>query len=1024
LPLCLGIDVGAVSVKVVVLGEAAERQALNQAARHLPSFRLVHLPGGEPALLSDYRRVKGEPLEATRVLLMELLREIPAAEFAATRIVGSGGRMIAERLDLPRENEYRALAAGAALLAPTSRTVFEMGGETAKVVLLDASGEIRDYGSSGDCAAGTGSFLDQQATRLSFSIEEVGERAGEAERAARIAGRCSVFAKSDMIHAQQKGYSPEEILRGLCDAVSRNFKGNIARGKAVTPPVLFVGGVAQNEAVRRSLAEVFELDPADLVVPVEGPWTGALGAARLGARAAAESDAPQAKLNPARLDGGNGKGQGLSAHAPLDLGDVELLRHRSQPRSPASLRPGEPIYLGIDVGSVSTNLVVLDAQGEMVHEIYVRTRGRPVEVVGEGLAEIRDLLPAGVQVRGVGTTGSGRELIGVLLGADTINDEITAHKTGAMHVARRLTDQDVDTIFEIGGQDSKFISLDDGVVTDFAMNEACAAGTGSFLEEQAERMGIAIKDQFAELALSSQAPLRLGERCTVFMERELNAQLHRGASLPDLCAGLSYSIVLNYLNRVVRGRRIGEVIYFQGGTAYNDAVAAAFAKVLGKRVIVPPHNGVLGAVGMALLAREKAQATGEISSFRGWEIERIDYTLRKFTCKACTNSCDMEEFTVDGVKTYWGDKCSERYRRRARVEREPVIPDLVKLKRLWLDTLYNERRSAGAALRVGVPRSIFYYDRFPFWAAWLDALGADVVLSEPTNKSISHVGQEVTVAEPCWPITVAHGHVARLAELDVDFILLPNVINAEGSPDQVESYLCPWNQTLPYMAKAADGLAAAAERMLIPRVRFRESREQVRKSLRDAAARLGARGKQADEAVDAGLAAQRAFEARMLEAGREAVAAVEAAGREAILLLGRPYNLYDDGVNIGIPGKLRDFYGVNVIPLDFLDLAGIGTADLHPNMYWNYGRRILAAARMSAAKPYLHIIYITNFKCGPDSFIKQYIKAASGRPFLTLQFDGHANDAGALTRCEAYLDSKGVLRWWSREAAASRAASA
>ena len=367
-----------------------------------------------------------------------------------------------------------------------------------------------------------------------------------------------------------------------------------------------------------------------------------------------------------------------------------------------------PAYLGIDIGSVSTNLALLDESGRLLHGIYLRTVGRPIEVVNQGLQEIEKLFGTRVRICGVGTTGSGRELIGELVGADTVNDEITAHKTGAMYVndriVRNLDGRDenapsVDTIFEIGGQDAKYISIDRGVVVDFAMNEACAAGTGSFLEEQAERLGVQIKDEFARLALSSSSPARLGERCTVFMERDVNAAMQQGASIPDLAAGLAYSVALNYLNRVVRGRKIGEVIYFQGGTAYNDAVAAAFSQILGKRIIVPPHNGIIGAIGMALIAQEVTQIAGRdprrsrhrlcrrrslatlpASTFRGFDLNQTHFETREFVCKACSNYCDMKEITVAGEKTYWGDKCSDKFRKRIRTGRKPVIEDLLALR--------------------------------------------------------------------------------------------------------------------------------------------------------------------------------------------------------------------------------------------------------------------------------------------------------------------------------------------------------
>ncbi len=339
----------------------------------------------------------------------------------------------------------------------------------------------------------------------------------------------------------------------------------------------------------------------------------------------------------------------------------------------------------------------------MVKEIYVKTDGRPVEVVNKGLADIWNEMGPRLNILGVATTGSGRELIGELIGADTVNDEITAHKTGATFIGRKLIDRVPDTIFEIGGQDSKFISLQDGVVVDFAMNEACAAGTGSFLEEQAEKLGINIIGEFAELALSSEAPVRLGERCTVFMERDVNSYLQRGADKKDLVAGLAYSIAYNYLNRLVGRRHIGDTIYFQGGTAYNDSVAAAFSMILDKDIIVPPYNGVVGAIGAALLAREKMSATSAPSRFRGWDLEKVDYTMREFTCKGCSNECDIRQFTIGDEKTYWGDKCSDRYRKRAKVDREPIIRDLVEFRNALFYSYVDRGRGLhrAPALRPG-----------------------------------------------------------------------------------------------------------------------------------------------------------------------------------------------------------------------------------------------------------------------------------------------------------------------------------
>jgi predicted CoA-substrate-specific enzyme activase len=637
-------------------------------------------------------------------------------------------------------------------------------------------------------------------------------------------------------------------------------------------------------------------------------------------------------------------------------------------------------------------------------------------VVTDGLKELWAEFGDTVSIRGVGTTGSGRELIGELVGADTVQDEITAHKTGSTFISKRYFDASVDTIFEIGGQDSKFIGLENGVVTDFAMNDACAAGTGSFLEEQAERLGIRIKGEFAEMALSSNAPVRMGERCTVFMEQDLNNYLYRGARKHDLVAGLAYSVVMNYLNRVVRGRKIGETIYFQGGTAYNDAVAAAFSQVLGRKIIVPPHNGVIGAIGMALLARDKVRATKEATTFRGFDLSKVDYRRREFVCKGCSNYCDMQEILIGDSRTYWGDKCSEKYRKAARTGTVPVIDDLVARRIEWMDRLVAETPEKGTRGTVGFPRAMYFHERFPFWKGVLTRMGFGVKVSPRTDKAIAREGFERTVAEPCYPIQVAHGHVGALLASGVDFLFLPNVINSETAHTHTASQFCPWGQTLPFVvASVPKWEKELRQKLLSPTVRFRDGEKFIVEDLFDCFGPLGVSRKEIREGIRDGYREQAKLGDFLQAAGAEAIERIEKAGADAIVLLGRPYNLYDRDVNLNIPAKLRDQYGGNVIPIDFLPVDGIDIRDVNDNMFWNYGRKIIAAGKWCRNRPKYHMIYITNFKCGPDSFVRHFITKASGSPYLTLQFDGHGNDAGYVTRCEAYLDSKGVLRPWAQQ---------
>jgi predicted CoA-substrate-specific enzyme activase len=1004
----VGIDVGAISVKVAALSDEADGEALVRLCANSASYELVDDWGPDRGLLavSKYRRIVGEPVQTTYELLRDLYAYIP--EPAGMRLTGIGSRFIGQLLGAALENDFRAVAQGVGTLHPDVQTIFEMGGVNSKFIRLNVENGtvgIDDYETNGDCAAGTGSFIDQQASRLQYAVEDIGDIVLQAEKQATVAGRCSVFAKSDMIHAQQKGYKPPEILRGLCEAVIRNFKASVIKGKRVEPKVAFVGGVAANKGAVQAMRTVFRLDSDQLFVPPRFAWMGAIGAALL------EFKAPhQRKPAPIQVLDQHRTASSFPRCARLSMDKVRTLRDLTSPYS----FEGRPLpvdaYLGIDVGSVSTNLVVLDGSGELIKEIYTRTRSRPIEVVDEALKEIQTEIGDKIRIRGVGSTGSGRELIGKLVGADTINDEITAHKMGATYVGKKLIDRTPDTIFEIGGQDSKYISIEEDIVVDFTMNEACAAGTGSFLEEQAERMGIQIKGDFARLALNSEAPIQLGERCTVFMERDLTPYLQQGASKGDLCAGLAYSIAYNYLNRVVRGRKIGQTVFFQGGTAYNDSVAAAFATVLDTEIIVPPYNGVVGAIGMALLAQEKVEATKVKTTFRGYSLEQVDYSLHEFSCRACSNYCDIQEFKVEGEKTFWGDKCSDQFRKHVKSGREPVIEDLLALREKILLADYDPDRGNG--ITIGYPRTMYFFEHFPFWNSFFQELGFRLRISPKTNKIIINEGLDAVVAEPCFPIKVAHGHAKAILKDGCDYLFVPNVINAKTETPEVNSHLCPWGQTLPFVIKYAPLMEEHQEKLLCPTVHMRYGKEHVKKELRTFAKQLGIGGRQCDRATETAYQALERFQRALQEAGQRALSRLAETGAMGIVLVGRPYNINDSGANLDIPRKLRDYYGVNVIPMDFLPLEGVDIRDINPNMFWNYGRKILQACRVSGQQPNVHIIYITNFKCGPDSYIKQNVEAASGGPYLTLQFDGHSNDAGFMTRCEAYLDSKGFLRWW------------
>lgn len=993
----IGLDIGSVSAKLAAALPAGV--AIGSKHAKITTLQAFRLYVASPV------KVQGQPVHAAVQLLGDFFELFPDQK-VRTSLTGSQAKLIAKRLRAPYINEFKAIARGAVELVPDTKTILEIGGDVSRFMHIEfnpATNElgIRDYQRNGECAAGTGSFIDQQASRMNYSIEEIGEIMQKATGCANIAGRCSVFAKSDMIHAQQRGYSPGAIFRGLCEAVVRNYKGTVLRGKHLEPKVLFVGGVAANSGVVQAMHTILNLTPDELVVPELHDHVGAIGCAVL------SDGLPMTRAAIEELVADKIVVRPVASSIRLDTKNVRFENRKRRKSEYIDSTTPIRVFLGLDVGSVSTNLVLIDEEARVFDEVYTSTEGKPVQVVQRELALWSKKWGDKVEILGVGSTGSGRELIGELVGADAVHDEITAHKTGALTIAERLFKEPVDTIFEIGGQDSKFIAIDNGIIVDFTMNEACAAGTGSFLEEQAGKLGISIKGDFADLALSSNAPIRLGERCTVFMEKDVTAFIQQGRHLQDICAGLAYAVVHNYLNRVVRGRKIGEHIYFQGGTAYNAAVAAAFATVLNKTIVVPPHNGVIGAIGAALLAKEKVKQEKIISRFRGFDLAKIDISIRQFTCKGCSNSCDIQECTIEGEKSFWGDKCSNRFRTKRKVQQQATIPDLFTL---YNDMLHEDIPGPnGLGLRIGIPKSMYFYDRFPFWRTYFKHIGAETVLSDDTTTKLAADGREICVAEPCFPIVVGHGHYLNLRKKNVDYVFMPQIINSETDTPEKESWLCPWVQTLALVIRNAIP-ESEVDDLLKPVLHFRDGITFIKREMHGLARLLGVSKKQSDRAIEFAYKMQDQFRLRIQTAGRTVLQQVAAKNQHAVLIVGRPYNIYDGGVNLHVPAKLRDHYGVNVIPLDFLPLAGIDIHDVHENMFWDYGRKIVQACKYAGQSRNLHVIYFTNFKCGPDSYIKHFIRDAIGAPYLTLQFDDHSNDAGILTRCEAYLESKGLLR--------------
>jgi len=1014
--LYLGIDIGSISVNTVLMDE---------------SFNIVE---------EYYTWCHGKPFHVLYDVLKDILARHRDDRFVSTAFTGTGGELAVKLLGGSFVNEVVAQSASVIKMYPGTRSIIEMGGEDSKLILLETKESrslLEDFAMNSMCAAGTGSFLDQQAKRIGVSIvKEFGELALKSENPPRIAGRCSVFAKTDMIHLQQIATPVYDIVAGLCFAVARNFKSNLAMGKEIEKPVIFQGGVAANHGVVRAFREILHLSGDDLIIPEHHASMGAIGSIY--------------HVADNSIDGIPFKGiDELKEYLKSDRSESEHLEPLHRPdiayNKTVVFNPVPdkkiPVYLGLDIGSLSTNVVLIDKDDNVVARRYLPTASKPLEALRKGLSEIYDEVGKYVDVKAAGTTGSGRYLTGDFIGADIIQNEITAQATAAI-----AYDPEVDTIFEIGGQDSKYICIENSVVTDFEMNKVCAAGTGSFLEEQAEKLKINIVNEFGELALSAPKPAALGDRCTVFMESDLNSHQQKGVTTDNLVGGLAYSIALNYLEKVVGIKRVGNRIFFQGGVANNKAVVSAFEKITGKKITVPPHFDVTGAIGAAMLARKHMEETGKTESkFKGFDISKIPYKVDKFTCKACSNQCEIRRVRIEGEKRplYYGGRC-EMWELPERKGKGKDIPNYFeeRLKFLMGDfkdkslpvkssnngsgngsmlegkaggnvsqdgnhSGNNDRNRKNGRKTIGIPRGLMlYYAHFPFWRTFFEELGFKVVLSRPSDKKLVSKALGMLTAETCFPVELIYGHVDDLINQGVDYIFLPFVVDEKGEEDNpTVNYNCPWIQAHPYMIRAALKGTENEKKLLIPTLHFRYFERALKKDLSEYMNKqFGLPVKTVLKVIDHADKAQSAFEKKVKDRGKEVLANLQK-DKVAAVVFGRPYNTSDPLLNLNLIDKLINL-DVVPIPIDYLPLEREKIFKDYYMMYWPNGQKIIEASRIVAKDENLTAVYMSNFRCGPDSFLQHYVREEMGnKPYLQLEVDEHSADAGMITRLEAFLDS-------------------
>ncbi len=986
----VGIDIGSVSINCIVLA-----------------------PEGKISFEYPYKRHFGKVLEETIALIKDLYERYGKQNINSVSFTGNHGKVISEKIGGIYEFDTISQVLGSIHVAPDVRTIISMGGQDIALFQLEDEGgtwELEYFNMNGPCASGTGSFIDQQADRLSSSIygkdidlsqehildtlEDFINIGLQGKNPANVACRCTVFTKTDMIHLQNKGEKLENIISGLHRGNAANYLSTIVCNRRLKEPIIFIGGLASNALQVGAFRRYYH----NITVPQYHTSLGALGVA----------------LQTQK--------QGISGIVEIgQLESISSLEMESFPRAPRLMLkktyfPEDneltyvfdetkkiDVFLGIDVGSTTTKYALIDNEKNIVHKRYFQTQGKPIEVTQTLLSIIRDEVGDFIDIKGVATTGSGRNVVGDFISADLIIDEITAHARGAVEI-----DPTIDTVFEIGGQDSKYIYIENTYPLDFDMNKVCAAGTGSFLHELANKNKINIVDEFQEVALSSEQPVQLAERCTVFMESDLVSYAQKGAQKKDLIGGLCYAIVHNYLNRVVGRRKIGQNIMFLGGPSLNKGIVAAFENVLERKINVPKHREVLGAFGAALSVQEKKQKEEVTKSiFRGLDElinDKMDY--KETICRAdknCHNECKLKIYNFGGRKSVWGGECG-RYdvakpgtiiEKDYFKERETIFYKHIQGKYLELDELdhYTDGKPT-----VGIQQALYFHQLGIFWTNFFWELGFMCVFSPQTNHKISIAGIESMTSETCYPVKVSHGHVKFLMD-KTKYLFLPTMIDMRTPNEKETGFFCPMVQSNQYMVRAA--LSLDEKRLIRPTIHFQWDDTRLCDELyRQLVPIFNFSKKKIERAFAVALERQKTLETEICSVGRKILGSL---GYEDLIVVvsGRPYNLFDERLNLRLGHNLAKL-GIKAIPQDFLYLDDVDLSDF-PHMYWGLGAKILRAAKIIEKKPNLYGIHLTNFSCGADSFIEHFYKHIMGdKPYLILELDEHSAVAGVMTRLEAY----------------------
>jgi len=929
----------------------------------------------------------------------KLLTEGKIKEGIPSLVTGNEGRFM---FDVSGTLEPLCVEAALHCLGLKADAVVSMGGEDLIVYSLDADGKIVNSFSGNKCASGTGEFLKQQLARMDMTLDDI-EKVPDTAKVYALSTRCSVFMKSDCTHRLNKREATkDDIVLSLSDVMAVKVIDFLKRAKVTSGVVVLTGGITLNRHIIRFIRE--KAPQIQFIIPETAPVFEALGAAVLAPKSGSSLPSFEKLLRANDIRFG-------TLGALRDWKDKVKVFEKTD----GKVKADRTYILGVDGGSTTTKACLVDIEtDEIAASHYGRTHGDPVKALKECLSIIQEKIIADtggkkIDIRLVSTTGSSREILGVFLETPGVYNEIIAHSVGTTYF-----DKEVETIFEIGGQDAKYVLLKNGVPIDYAMNEACSAGTGSFLEESAAGdLSIHSAKDIGPIALDAKAPCKFGEHCSAFINSDIRKAVQQGAGRENITAGIVCSIVANYLNRVVGNRTIGGKIFLQGGVAKNPAVPLAFAMLLNKEILVPPSPELMGCFGVALLAKRKRdEGLLEEQNIALDDIinREIGYE-RIFNCQACENLCPIQVLNVNNHKYMFGGRCNKYTNMRKQVKDIPVFDYVEKRQKMLFEEFAapvekNSKEQISSPqspvpspkrnYTIGIPRAFSVHTLYPLYSWFFHELGIKTYLS----TEVAHAGVARAEAQYCFPAEIAHGAIQDCLDKKTDYVLLPHFRDMPSYEEKVHANFCPITQALPYyMEKAFPDIDK--KRWLPLVVSFKFGEVKALELFCEMTKLLGISEAETKTAFDIAWAKQNEYFTAAEKMGIEALEAARKADRPVIALLGRPYNAFTPEANMGIPRKFTT-RGYSIIPFDILPFRD---KEIFPNMYWFYGQQDLKAAKLLKDEENIYLTFISNFSCAPDSFILHYVKWMMGqKPFLVLELDSHSADAGVDTRVEAFLD--------------------